>query len=84
MNQIPSPIIDAFYAGKRGDLPFCVNDNVVVTSGKYAGRVGAVICPESVDTDPVFLVEFGDDGSSALLVASRLRLLDEVASSDDV
>lgn len=84
MNQIPSDLLDAFYVGKRHALPFCVNDCVVVMSGEHSGRRGAVISPESIDSDPVFLVEFGEDGSSALLAASILRLIDAEASGDNV
>lgn len=46
---------------------FRLNDPVAVVAGEHAGRVGAVISLERLEPEPVYLVEFGDDGASALL-----------------
>jgi hypothetical protein len=78
LTQVPESVRDAFYAGRRGPrLPLCINDSVEVVSGEHAGRGGAVISIESGGNDPTYLVEFGDTGADALLVASVLRLIEE-------
>ena len=82
MSKVSSEIIAAFYSGDRGALPICVNDSVVVISGPHKGQGGAVISPESAGTDPVFLIEFGDDGTDAELAASVLRLTDGASQRD--
>ena len=83
MNQIPPDLLDAFYAGDRHALPFCINDCVLVTTGEHSGRDGWIISPESMGPDPAFLVEFSDDGSSAQLASTMLRLLDAEDSCDN-
>ncbi len=76
--MIPQLDLDEFYAGKRSlKIPFVVNDAAEVTDGSYKGRACAVICPETLGEQPTFLVEFGDDGSSAVLPAEILRRIQE-------
>jgi hypothetical protein len=78
MSTVPEDITVAFYAGKRSArVPLCVNDAVVVVGTEYSGRGGTVISIESASDDPLYLVEFGDSGSEAVLPLSALRLMGE-------
>ena len=75
--NVPKYILDAFYSGAREIVPFCINDTCEVIFGKDTGRGCAVISIEEWGTEPVFLVEFGDDGSARAVKKNYLRLINK-------
>ena len=69
-----SELSDAFYDGQRSkDLPFIVNDSVVVIAGPNRGRQGAAITLDCATAELSILVEFGD-GTDELIPVSNLEL----------
>ncbi|CZF85556.1 KOW motif-containing protein [Grimontia marina] len=71
-----SLIEDAFYSGKRTlDVPFVINDAVLVLSGKHAGTEGAVISYDLDVAQVVYIVETGS-GEDIRVTKTDIRLCD--------
>ena len=72
--MLPESLESDFYSGRRSDaLKFCINDDVEVTRGSYAGRRGVIVALDRRELEPRFLVEFGD-GTDELLAQSEVTL----------
>lgn len=77
MRDVPKHVDDDFYAGVRTrEIPFAINDSVVVVGGPNAGRRGAVISIESIRPEITVLIELGDYGKDVVVPITALRHLD--------
>lgn len=77
MRDVPAEMDAAFYAGHRTqEVPFAINDAVVIVAGPNAGRRGAVISIEAMSPTVTILVETGE-GEDVLVPVSSLRGLHE-------
>lgn len=75
--MLSKTLIDDFYAGRRGvQLHFCVNDEVSVKNGVYAGRVGETVVLDITHGEPTYLVDFGD-GTDEVVIQSNLETVSE-------
>ena len=54
-------------------VTFRQNDLVRVILGTNAGRFGVVVSLERIQPDVSYLIEFGDDGSDAIIAQSMLE-----------
>ena len=46
---------------------FKLNDSVKIAAGEHAGRLGVVIYLETLEPEPVYLIEMGDGRGDALI-----------------
>ena len=68
-----------FFAGKRSkEMPFVVNDTVLITNGPYQERLGAVISPAPTAIEPSFQVELSE-GRDIVVRADDLALVNVAA-----
>ena len=70
---LPQALEEDFHSGRRSDrLRFCMNDEVKVKAGPYAGRVGVVVSLDRTRHEASYLVDVAD-GTDELLLQSQLE-----------
>ena len=78
MSRPPESAIESFSSRRRtAGVAFVVGDAVEVSDGAHAGRRAAVISLEGLVPDVTFLIEFGDDGTDAIVAQAALRFVSE-------
>ena len=76
--MINKELIEAFYEGKRSNvLPFVINDGVEITGGENKGKRAAVISPEEIEPEAIYLIELGDGSGDVVIHAQYLKLLED-------
>lgn len=74
MRDVPEPIDEAFYAGRRTEeVPFVINDCVRIVEGPLSGKRGAVLSVESIRPEATVRVELGEDGTDVIVPVRSLR-----------
>jgi hypothetical protein len=67
-----------WYEGEEvAGVEFALGQAVMFAAGPHAVRAGSVISLETVLPEPTYLVEFGDDGSDAMVAQSALSACDD-------
>jgi len=83
MRNVPKQIDDLFYSGQRSDqVPFALNDDVLILEGPHSGSTGAVISIASAHPVVSLVIECGGTGDDVILPADAVRLVRADAESD--